>query len=123
MATEGGGVTSRRGESGDDEEQRVSCPICYEIYINPQSLRCGHVICELCVHVLLEQHDFDKFPCAVCREMSALDDLRPDFTMRDNVARYCVEHNIELPASSSSSVIDKTGQGSVLCLGLPFCFI
>ena len=100
--------------SDDDDDIRVSCPVCSELFRQPQSLRCGHVICLSCAHALLERNNFRQFPCAICRQTSTPDDLRPDFTMKDNVERYCTKHGLQQPEATPVQAPAPRGGGGAM---------
>ena len=70
------------------DESRVSCPVCFELFDRPKSLKCGHILCSLCIDKLAARSLNNAVECVLCREVSQLSDLRRDFTMEDNVQLF-----------------------------------
>ena len=34
----------------------VECPVCYEMFVSPQSLRCNHTLCKECLDKLKSKY-------------------------------------------------------------------
>ncbi len=49
-------------------EEDLSCPVCFDIFINPVVLSCSHSICEDCVQRFWESKRLKE--CPVCRRCS-----------------------------------------------------
>ncbi|KAJ8317642.1 hypothetical protein KUTeg_005546 [Tegillarca granosa] len=76
------------GDDPDDEDQQeiITCPICFEIYKKPMYLPCLHTFCETCLKqyitsrfkTLPSKTDINKpksFPCPICRLDVPVSDL------------------------------------------------
>uniref|UniRef100_A0A8D0L6J4 Uncharacterized protein n=1 Tax=Sphenodon punctatus TaxID=8508 RepID=A0A8D0L6J4_SPHPU len=59
--------------------EELLCPICYDPFKEAVSLGCGHHFCKGCI--IRSWRDQSGPVCAVCKEPSALDDLRPNHTL------------------------------------------
>ncbi len=49
-------------------EEDLSCPVCFDIFINPVVLSCSHSICEDCIQRFWESKRLKE--CPVCRRCS-----------------------------------------------------
>ena len=38
-------------------EKFVECPVCYDVFVSPQSLRCNHTLCKECVDKLKSKYN------------------------------------------------------------------
>ncbi|XP_069093379.1 E3 ubiquitin-protein ligase TRIM11-like [Pleurodeles waltl] len=56
--------------------EETTCSICLEYFVNPVSVRCGHVFCLSCISRCWEGLETD-FKCPQCRETSQNKTLRP----------------------------------------------
>lgn len=50
-----------------------SCPICYEPFVRPKLLMCGHTFCQKCLVAVVENtRNFDTLPCPECRTETSI---------------------------------------------------
>ena len=73
--------------AADCFEDLVFCPVCLEIYKDPQSLLCRHSLCITCVHKLTKEQ---KVKCPICRKKCDIKDIVADF----NTAKYVEFYNV-----------------------------
>ena len=45
-------------------ERLASCPICYQMLVNPETTPCGHIFCKVCLDTWLSRSD----SCPACRQ-------------------------------------------------------
>lgn len=70
------------GKELDKLQEHLNCPICKELFNNPQILRCGHSFCSLCIRKHLDRtinigkNTFNQ--CPNCAESAEVVDLRPN---------------------------------------------
>ena len=93
------------------EADSVSCPVCFEPYRQPKSLRCGHLLCTPCSQEMLRRSLNNEIECGICREVSNERDLRRDFTMEANVEKY----NKGLNEASRLEHKNKDSSTKLLC--------
>ncbi|XP_059836494.1 E3 ubiquitin-protein ligase RNF114-like isoform X1 [Hypanus sabinus] len=55
---------SRPNETGGDDKEALTCPVCLEIFENPMRIECNHIFCSNCLSALQKPK---KPICAVCR--------------------------------------------------------
>ena len=58
-------------------EDDLSCDVCFEVYRDPQALRCLHTFCKECADKLVDQ--YNEVECPHCREVTNVEDVRKDF--------------------------------------------
>ncbi|XP_073477608.1 E3 ubiquitin-protein ligase TRIM62-like [Aquarana catesbeiana] len=57
--------------ASSDLREELKCPICWEIYIDPVSLKCGHSFCQDCIiRQLITQKGSGCYSCPQCKEES-----------------------------------------------------
>ena len=56
------------------------CPVCFEVYINPQKLECDHSLCESCVN-RLDLNGVVK--CPLCKRVCARTNVKLDFRLSE----------------------------------------
>lgn len=49
-------------------QEDLTCPVCLEVYRNPQLLSCGHNFCKTCLDNVKQQGERGRFRCPECRE-------------------------------------------------------
>lgn len=59
-------------------EEFVTCQICFELYVEPQSLSCRHTLCKKCVRKLKSG---SKIQCPMCQTFSDTKDIKPDYNI------------------------------------------
>ncbi|XP_018424409.1 PREDICTED: E3 ubiquitin-protein ligase TRIM39-like [Nanorana parkeri] len=105
-----------------DLREELKCPICWEIYIEPVSLKCGHNFCQDCIiRQLLTQKGSGCYSCPQCKEESeewptlhrniALHNISEHFLSKPSMEnRLCFVHNLDLKyycAQDASCICDK----------------
>lgn len=70
-------------------EDLATCPVCFEVYINPQSLSCLHTLCKKCVQQIVSE--VGEIECPQCREVTEFTSMKNDFTKQTLVDLYITQ--------------------------------
>ena len=97
--------TANEDSNGPDFGQEDECPICFEIFRDPQKLPCGHWFCKGCVQELRQN------ACPTCRE--PLPDL-----LAAHVGRLVIEDDRRTLEAERWMIIEAMGG---LAKGCPGC--
>ncbi|XP_068134074.1 nuclear factor 7, ovary-like [Hyperolius riggenbachi] len=83
-----------------DLRQELICPVCWEIYIDPVNLKCGHSFCQDCIiRQLLTQKGSGGYSCPQCQEA-----FQEWPALHRNIAlRNVAEHFLTKPSTSLKS--------------------
>jgi hypothetical protein len=78
------------GKAMEKFEDDLECPICQDLFSNPQSLKCGHSFCSLCIrrHLDSSLNRSTSNICPVCRDKAELFDLRKNSSLNIIVEKY-----------------------------------
>lgn len=88
-------------------EDLVTCPVCYEVYINPQSLGCLHVFCAACVHKLTVNN---RLECPECRQITKSANIKSDFNKQSLVDLY-LKHQEESEVARDGEEFRRAMEG------------
>ena len=72
-----------------DLEYLINCDICFEVYKNPQNLKCGHCFCQKCVDKI---KSVSGIICPMCKQECENRDIRPDYKTQSLVDSCCKSH-------------------------------
>lgn len=67
-------------------ENDLSCPVCYNIFVNPVVLSCSHSICEDCIQRFWENKKLKE--CPVCRRRSSKEHPPLNLVLRNLCETY-----------------------------------
>ncbi|XP_077089714.1 E3 ubiquitin-protein ligase TRIM17-like isoform X2 [Siphateles boraxobius] len=84
--------------SRSSAEEDLSCPVCYDIFINPVLLSCSHSVCSSCIKRVWKNKTFKE--CPVCRRTSSTD--RPPINLA--LRNMCESFKQEKKQKSRSGV-------------------
>jgi hypothetical protein len=61
----------------------IECPICFEVFINPITLCCGHTVCMKCIKGILGDKKDNLIKCPLCAADSFISSQPTNVTIRD----------------------------------------
>ncbi|XP_058874028.1 zinc-binding protein A33-like [Acipenser ruthenus] len=77
-------------------EADLSCAVCCDIFKDPVTLHCNHSFCKVCLdHCWKEKGALE---CPVCRRRSSMEDVKPNFALRNIVESFLKERSQNPPA-------------------------
>ncbi len=68
----------KKAKTGDTMDEVASCPVCRELYYEPQSFECGHTVCIECSEALYKQVKSMYMACPECKSTSQ---VHPNFAL------------------------------------------
>lgn len=73
-----------------DLQNHVTCPVCCEVYVTPQTLPCLHTLCAACVRRLCAASLWHthRIQCPVCRRWTKVKRIRTDFRIQELADAY-----------------------------------
>lgn len=93
-------------------EESFTCPICCDFLDNPQSLKCGHSFCSICINKHLDRRinpqTFEK--CPECKEKGYSQDLRRDRVLSVAVLKFKESRSGILELARTNASIDSKVQ-------------
>ena len=67
----------------EDLERELSCPICFELMVDPQDTFCGHTFCEKCLTLSM----LSKVSCPICRVNIGSQGLYPNKSLASIISK------------------------------------
>ncbi|XP_060094757.1 E3 ubiquitin-protein ligase TRIM39-like [Heteronotia binoei] len=59
-------------------QNELSCSLCYQYFMDPVSIHCGHSFCQFCIIHFWKEQETTDFSCPQCGEKSVTRELRPN---------------------------------------------
>ncbi|KAJ8371858.1 hypothetical protein AAFF_G00299530 [Aldrovandia affinis] len=103
-------------------EEDITCPICFDIFMDPLVLKCSHSFCKTCLLKHWEEKGYRE--CPVCRR-NTTEDPTCNRTLK-NLCESFSKHRIQRPAAESEALCRLHGDKlKLFCLNdeEPICLI
>ena len=106
-ASETSSLTGAEKSPGSSERHLSECPVCFEVYVDPQLLPCDHSLCVGCVDRIKEA---GWIKCPMCQAVHDVISVRSDFrliqfldALRERKTSLTVEETAEPAAAADVS--------------------